>query len=223
MRSTHRLLIVLVLGCISFVQTANASLCTSQNPENPCFYNLTTDFELCLRAARWTGNIFVWKGTAATNGYVKEAKRRGLDCTKDINFYEFNSNPYTPSASELQAELDKEADALRKKKKQAAVSQAQAENKVRYNKRLQKDKCLLELSERSSEQNQAQADYFCNIIAETEGNKIFFNCMMEKGANKNRRLIDAAINVCADIAVNPSGAEILKYNIPSWLFPQSKD
>lgn len=217
MRLTIQLPTALFLICFWLIPSANAALCISENAEYPWCYNTISDFDLCLRAARWTGSKFVWKGTNATNGYVKEAKRRRLDCTQDINFSEFNSMPYRPTEEELEAAKD------RKKQEKAASLQAQLDEQKRYDKRLKKDRCLLEISERFPEQSQNQADYFCELISEIQGNTIFVNCMMDKGANKSRRLVEAAVNVCADIAVNPSTKDFLKYNIPNWLYPKDKE
>ena len=223
MRLAIQLPAAFFLMCFWFTPNAFASVCNSEKPDYPWCYNIISDFDLCLRAARWTGSTFVWKGTPASNGFVKEAKRRGLDCTEDINFPEYNSKPYRPTQAELDAANDVERQALNKKREKAASLQAQIENQNRYDKRLKKDRCLLEISERFPKQSQNQADYFCELISEIDGNEIFLNCMMDKGANKSRRLVEAAVNVCADIAVNPSATDFLKYNIPSWLYPTGKN
>ena len=136
--------------------------------------------------------------TASVNGYwsvnpdfrphVKEAKRRGLTC--DVK------------------------EAFEEKQKAERQKQKAERQKVAQKKQLGLDKCLLKVFEKFPEHKQSEAEYLCRVVAEVSTESILVNCLMDKGMNKNRRLVDAAANVCVNIAADPSTMDLLRYDSP---------
>ena len=90
----------------------------------------------------------------------------------------------------------------------------QKEKENAYQKRLGLDKCLLKVFEKFPEHKQGEAEYLCRVVAEVSKESILVNCLMDKGMNKNSRLVDAAANVCINIAANPSAMDVLRYDNP---------
>lgn len=104
-----------------------------------------------------------------------------------------------------------------KQKKRVETSKVQkeiAKQNSAYQKSLRLDKCLLEVFDKFPEQEQSSAEYLCRVTAEFRDNKIMVNCLMDKGMNKKRRLVDAAVNVCVSIAEKPSTMDMLRYGNP---------
>ena len=123
--------------------------------------------------------------------------------------------------AEAQEKAEKEkADriAAQKKADQAMREKTAAAAEAKYQTALKLDKCLLAVFDKYPNADEKASEYFCRVVSEVRESPFIVNCLMVKGIGKSKRLVDAAVNVCMDKAVDPSpidqllfGNEITKY------------
>ena len=169
-------------------------------------YDLTLkeDSQICAYATKSVSGNLDWNTKYLS--FVKEAKRRGLSCFVPTGVWK--------SPEEKRAEEKKATEAIKAEEKAAEKQSALKKKSEIYQKSLRLDKCLLEVFDKFPEQEQSSAEYLCRVTAEFRDNKIMVNCLMDKGMNKKRRLVDAAVNVCVSIAEKPSTMDMLRYGNP---------
>jgi len=151
-------------------------------------------------------------------GAQKEALKRGLKCSTS------SANPYQESNQEKNQRLEKYGKTsdvgIEKRKAEAqqkALLAAQARldsQKAKARKSLALDRCLLRVFEAFPDHNLDTAKYLCNSAYFFIDNGIATTCLLDRGANQKKLVIDAAFNVCANTAVNPSAMDIVRYNNP---------
>ena len=148
----------------------------------------------------------------------KEAARRGLKCSTS------SVNPYKESNQDKNQRLKKYGktadDGIEKRKAEAqqkALLAAQARldfQRAKARKNLALDRCLLRVFEEFPDHNQDTAKYLCNLAYDFIDNGIATTCLLDRGAGQKKLIIDAAVNVCANIAVNPSAMDMVRYKNP---------
>jgi D-alanyl-D-alanine carboxypeptidase len=123
--------------------------------------------------------------------------------------------------AEEKAKADKaKADRIAEQEKadQAMREKIAAAAEAKHQKALKLDKCLLAVFDKHPSADEKASEYFCRVVSEVREAPFIVNCLMVKGIGKSKRLVDAAVNVCMDKAVDPSaidqllfGNEIKKY------------
>jgi len=103
----------------------------------------------------------------------------------------------------------------------------EAANKEREQRRLNKlffDTCFVDVYEKNIDMNKkdrwlkSDARYLCEQLLKSS-NPIYVNCLISKGSNKDSELIASAVNLCTNIAKNPSALDKIKYmnKLPNFL------
>jgi len=86
------------------------------------------------------------------------------------------------------------------------------------------DQCILDVYEKNIDLDKRNrwekhdAKFLCLNLLKSS-NPIYVNCLISKGSNKDSELIASAVNVCANIANNPSALDKIKYmnKLPNFL------
>ena len=184
---TRAILTAIFLALINHSATAACSMYDPDANYPACGYS---DFEVCAVGLKANGK---WRDSV----HRKEAKLRGLDCKKQAQIQK-----------EAQLEAQKKKEAELKRIREANLREQQIEEAKAQ---LQIDKCLLEVISKYPDYKQSDAEYLCSVTAKYKNDEIMVNCLMDKGMNKGRRFVNAAVNVCVNIAENPSQFDLLRY------------